>query len=89
MIYIFFFLFRLQQQSLTYPTHTTGVTTLVVVAPLVVATTLVVAPTMVSGRVPANLLGAGTKRLTHVPNPVPAMNIVFKAGATVAATNSL
>ena len=49
---------------------------------------LVAAPTMVSGRVPANLLGAGTKRLTHVPNPVPAMNIVFKAGATVAATNS-
>ena len=60
---------------------------------------LVAAPTMVSGRVPANLLGAGNNTLTRctigkkiysdcVANPVPAMNIVFKAGATVAATNS-
>ena len=53
-----------------------------------VATMLVAAPTMVSGRVPAHLLGAGYKRLTHVPHPVPTLNIVFKAGATVAATNS-
>ena len=44
---------------------------------------------MVSGRVPAKLLGAGnTIHSDRVANPVPAMNIVFKAGATVAATNS-
>ena len=48
---------------------------------------LVAAPTMVSGRVPANHAGAGTKTLTHVPHLVPTLNIVCKAKATVAATN--